>query len=188
MRRRRSSTYTWWPGSALGRIYAKCCASHVHGVSSRDVTGGNALDAGRREGLRRFHGQAPDASSQARCNEDSLSPVRERTCRFGEWKPDEIGESFVPREWDLTPYLTKAVTCEVTFQYSSGKHRLDISKAELLENGSLVPPISTMVQPGGTTAATGIGFRPMSFTRIRSTRSAPRCVPTAERIQPVKSY
>jgi hexosaminidase len=35
-------------------------------------------------------------------------------------------------------YLTKAGTCEVTFQYSSGKHRLDISKAELLENGSLV--------------------------------------------------
>jgi hexosaminidase len=62
----------------------------------------------------------------------------ENAAVFGEWKPNEIGERFVRREWDLTPYLTKAGTCEVTFQYSSGAHRLDISKAELLENGSPV--------------------------------------------------
>jgi hypothetical protein len=26
---------------------------------------------------------------------------------FGEWKPDEIGESFARREWDLTPILRR---------------------------------------------------------------------------------
>jgi hypothetical protein len=58
-------------------------------------------------------------------------PFENEPAVFGEWKPNEIGQSFMPREWDLTPYLTRAGTCEVTFQYS-GKHRLDISKAELL--------------------------------------------------------
>jgi len=65
-------------------------------------------------------------------------PFENELAVFGEWKPNEIGQSFVPREWDLTAYLTRARTCEVTFQYSSGKHRLDISKAELLENGAPV--------------------------------------------------
>ena len=35
----------------------------------------------------------------------------------------------------------------MTFQYSSGKHRLDISKAELLENGS---PVSSDRHDGMT--------------------------------------
>ena len=71
----------------------------------------------------------------------------ENAAVFGEWKPNEIGESFVRREWDLTPYLTKTGTWEVTFQYSSGAHRLDISKAELLENGS---PVSSDQHDGTT--------------------------------------
>jgi hexosaminidase len=41
-------------------------------------------------------------------------PFDNESAVFGEWKPNEIGQDFVQREWDLTPYLTKAGTCEVT--------------------------------------------------------------------------
>lgn len=56
----------------------------------------------------------------------------------GTWQSDQIGEQWTQKEWDITPRITKAGAWEISFEYSSGAHRLDIAWSELLQNGVAV--------------------------------------------------
>jgi hexosaminidase len=54
------------------------------------------------------------------------------------WKAGDIGQELVDREWDVTGKIKRAGNVQVLFLYSSGEHRLEIQKVELLEDGKVV--------------------------------------------------
>ncbi len=56
----------------------------------------------------------------------------------GGWKSGQTSEQFGPMEWDVTDALDGAGSYEITFAYSGGAHRLDISDVEILADGESV--------------------------------------------------
>ena len=56
----------------------------------------------------------------------------------GIWSPATIAKEFIPVELDITDLITKAGTYDVTFQYTQGRHRLDIQSAALIQDGQQV--------------------------------------------------
>ena len=67
------------------------------------------------------------------------------------WQSGEIGQDWIVQEWEITPQISKAGTVEATFQYTSGTHRLDISKVELLRDGQVVATDEHTGLTGGAT-------------------------------------
>lgn len=57
---------------------------------------------------------------------------------IGDWKSGQTTETFEPKSWDITSHLDGSGTYRVTFQYTSGGHRLDIQSVELLEDGKVI--------------------------------------------------
>lgn len=55
-----------------------------------------------------------------------------------QWKSGETTEQVATRDWDITKSVKKAGPVTVTFQYTSGQHRLDIQSTALLVNGQQV--------------------------------------------------
>jgi hexosaminidase len=55
---------------------------------------------------------------------------------IGSWKSGETGEQFQPKDWPLT--LKEKGAYDAVFVYTSGSHRLDIQRVELLEDGRTV--------------------------------------------------
>ena len=54
---------------------------------------------------------------------------------MGGWRSGETGIEPKVREWDLGAAATNAGPVRVTFQYTSGAHRLDIEWAEVVVDG-----------------------------------------------------
>ena len=51
------------------------------------------------------------------------------------WKSGEVSGEPVVKAWDLTKSFDKSGTYAVTFQYTAGAHRLDVSDVELIADG-----------------------------------------------------
>jgi hexosaminidase len=68
----------------------------------------------------------------------NFRPLEVEQIPAGTWKSGGVGETWIAKEWDISPQITKAGNVEVTFQYTGGTHRLDINKAELLQNGAVI--------------------------------------------------
>ncbi|MEN8127214.1 MAG: beta-N-acetylhexosaminidase [Planctomycetota bacterium] len=64
-----------------------------------------------------------------------LDPPR-RT--VGNWKSGQTSEDYKPMTWDLTSHLEGSGAYILTFNYTSGEHRLDIRSLEILEDGTVV--------------------------------------------------
>jgi len=60
-------------------------------------------------------------------------PLDESTIIFS-WKSGDIKETFQEIEADITGHITEAGDYEIVFQYTGGKHRLDIEWTQLVEN------------------------------------------------------
>lgn len=64
-----------------------------------------------------------------------LDPLRKIA---GYWKSGQVSETFAPMNWNVGFLLKETGTYEVTFQYTSGAHRLDIQSVELLADDKIV--------------------------------------------------
>lgn len=81
----------------------------------------------------------------------NFRPLDVELTPIAQWKSGEIGETWGAKSWEITPQITKAGTLEVTFQFSGGAHRLDISRVELLRDGEVVAIDGHNGVTGGTT-------------------------------------
>lgn len=57
---------------------------------------------------------------------------------LGHWKSGETSEAWQQRSWDITGKLTKAGTFDITFQYESGRCRLEMKDVRIVVNGEVV--------------------------------------------------
>ena len=68
----------------------------------------------------------------------------------GKWEPKDMSETPKTMDWDISEVVTSAGSYTVTFQYTGGGHRLDISKVELLADGKPVATDAHQGQTGGS--------------------------------------
>jgi hexosaminidase len=54
------------------------------------------------------------------------------------WKPDSVPAAPGPIEWNIADRMASAGDYTATFVYAAGAHGLDLARAELLENGTIV--------------------------------------------------
>ncbi len=67
----------------------------------------------------------------------------------GTWRSGQISEHWTPHVWDLTSSFNKAGNYALTFQYTSGEHRLDIDGIEIEADGVIVATDGHRGRTGG---------------------------------------
>ncbi len=67
------------------------------------------------------------------------------------WKSGEVGEEWSEKIWDISPSIPKAGTYDITFQYTEGEHRLDISWTQLEQDGKVLARDEHVGLTGGAT-------------------------------------
>ncbi|RYX86650.1 beta-N-acetylglucosaminidase [bacterium] len=68
----------------------------------------------------------------------NFRPLDVEVTPIATWKSGEVGEEWAEKTWDISSAIPKAGTYDVTFQYTQGTHRLDISWAQLEQNGMVL--------------------------------------------------
>jgi hexosaminidase len=58
--------------------------------------------------------------------------------KVGTWTSGQTSEEYQPMIWKLTPLIKASGTYQITFNYISGAHRLDIQCVEILENETVI--------------------------------------------------
>ncbi|MFN7366123.1 MAG: beta-N-acetylhexosaminidase [Armatimonadota bacterium] len=66
------------------------------------------------------------------------------------WAPGEVGETIITREWDITERIGSSGPYSITFQYTEGGHRLEISSVEVLYGTQVVASSDRFGVTGGT--------------------------------------
>ncbi|BCM89015.1 beta-hexosaminidase [Abditibacteriota bacterium] len=81
----------------------------------------------------------------------NFRPLDVEGAPVGTWKSGEVGQEWVEKTWDISSSIAKAGTYDVTFQYTEGEHRLDISWAQLEQNGKVLARDEHTGLTGGAT-------------------------------------
>ncbi|MCK5001300.1 MAG: family 20 glycosylhydrolase, partial [Anaerohalosphaera sp.] len=88
-----------------------------------------------------FHGILHEAKIYDRAPSEAI---------IGKWKPADMSQEWKQLDWPMTKLVTSPGSYSITFQYTSGGHRLDIQWAALLEDGKEIARDTHEGRTGGS--------------------------------------